>query len=310
MTGKVTKHPIAEYGEHLLPRNLNLLDEQLNSLFNAGKEYLDGHSTAVHEAGKLKGNRDFTKEAIARKQRELLGKNSPAKIQQALQGIIRTTAAMRARIQEDARPQGPETDTRALLQYMQRRDLLADLRELKQEGKGEEIVKLLTRTTQRGDRSILDALQSSLKPLIAPQMLEAAEGYYVQATQREALENLETQEEIEAAARLAVRQITGKAETMVKAAEVDGDLLPKPPDLKTASPVASLSDSQKSDLISKVGSAGYQAIVKGEMALPLEYALSDETKAAMKEWAGDTAFAEIMAGTRELPEKFAPAPAE
>src|SRR3989339_1216455 len=158
MSTKTTLHPIAEFGEHLLPRDPSLIDEQLNGLLNAGKQYLDGHSTAVHEAGKLKGNKDYTKEAVARKQRELLGKNSAAKIQQALQGIIRTTAAMREKIQADARPKGPESDTRALLQYMQRRDLLADLRELKREGKGEEIVKLLTRTTQAGDRSVLDAL--------------------------------------------------------------------------------------------------------------------------------------------------------
>jgi len=307
---KKTLHPIAEYGEHLLPRDASLIDEQLNGLFNAGKEYLDGHSTAVHEAGKLKGNRDFTKEAIARKQRELLGKNSPAKLQKELQGIIRTTQAMQEKIQADARPKGPETDTRALLQYMQRRDLLAYLRELKSEGKGEEIVRLLTRTTQRGDRSVLDALQSSLKPLVAPQMLEAAEGYYVQATQREALKNLEIQEVIENAAKLAVRQITGQAETMVKAAEVAGNLLKSPIDPKPATPVSQLTDSQKSALISQVGAAGYEAIIKGEMSLPLEFALSDETKAAMKEWAGDTAYVEIMAGTRELPEKFAQAPAE
>jgi len=307
MSTKTTLHPIAEYGERLLPRDPSLIDEQLNGLLNAGKQYLDGHSTAVHEAGKLKGNKDYTKEAVARKQRELLGKNSAAKIQQALQGIIRTTAAMREKIQADARPKGPESDTRALLQYMQRRDLLADLRELKREGKGEEIVKLLTRTTQAGDRSVLDALQSSLKPLVAPEMMEAAEGYLIQATQREALENLEIQEAIEDAARLAVRKITGQAEGMVKAAEVAGDLLPKPLDLKTDSPTASLDDATKARLIGQVGLAGFEAITRGEQALPLDYVLSDETKAELREWAGDTAYGEIMAGARELPPEFTPA---
>lgn len=264
----ISKHPIAEYGEHLLPRNRDLIDEQFNGLLNVGKLYLDGHSTAVHEGGKLKGNRDYTKEAIARKQRELLDKNSPAKLQEELQAIIRTTAAMRSKIQEDARPRGPESDTRALLLYIQRRDLLADLRELKTEGKGGEIVKLLTRTTQRGDRSVLDALQSSLKPLVAPEMLEAGERYYLHATQGEALENLALQEEIEAAAKLTVRKIMGEAAGMVKKAEIAGDLLSLPPGVRPPYPTAGMTDAEKSAFISTHGLDKWKEFLAGTWTPP------------------------------------------
>jgi len=295
---EVTQHPIAGFGEHLLPRDLSLIDEAFNALLNAGKEYLDGHATAVHEAGKLKGNRDYTREAIARKQHDLLGKNSPGKLQTALQAIIRTTAAMRTKIQADARPKGPESDTRALLEYMQRRDLLADLRELT----GEERVKLLTRTTQRGDRSVLDALQSSLKPLVAPQMLEAAEEYYIGATQREALGNLETQEEIERAAKLAVRQIMGKAEGMVKEAEVKGDLLHKPPNMQTASPVAHLSDSEKARLIGEIGGhEAYREILAGTRELPPAF-WNDEAKISFIEKHGAENFEKFTRGEWQPPE--------
>lgn len=296
MTDKIILHPIAEHGRHLMPRNTDLIDEQLNGLLNVGKSVLDIRAEAISQARKIKGNRDLTKEAIARRQHELFGKDTLAKLHGELQKITRTTQAMREKIAKDARPKGPESDTRALLEYMQRRDLLHDLRELKQEGKGGEIVKLLTRSAQAGDRSVLDALQSSLKPLIDPRMLEAGEEYYLGATQREALENLETQEAIEDAARLAVRQITGKGEGMVKEAERAGDLLPKPLDLKTDSPVASLDDSQKAELIGKVGLEGYKAIKRGEQPLPPAYWPEADKEAFAEEHGGD-AWEGFLAGT-------------
>lgn len=285
------KHPIAEYGERLLPSNLDLIDEQLNGLLNVGKALLDSRSRGIIAAKKVSD--DFKPAAKARRQHELIDgdREGPAKLAQALQSIVRTTQAMREKIATDSRPRGPESDTRALLQYMQRRDLLADLRELKAEGKGEEIVKLLTRTTQRGDRSVLDALQSSLKPLVAPEMIEAGERYYLQATQREALENLAIQEEIEAAAKECVRRINYQGKKMVQDAVLKKEILPRLPGQRSPSSTAHLTDSQKAALIGEVGLEGYKAIKGGEKALPPAYWPDAEkevfiTKHGGKAWEG------------------------
>jgi len=110
-----------------------------------------------------------------------------------------------------------------------------------------------------------------LLPICAPQLLDAARDDYAHAVAAPALERLEDAEILLHSAKETARRAGYEAEKLVKA---EKDILPPPDGERPAPPVAHLSDAEKARLIGEVG--------------------------------GHEAYAEVLAGTRELPPAYWP----
>ena len=100
-----------------------------------------------------------------------------------------------------------------------------------------------------------------------PPLIESALETFIEATQAPAVQRLAVQDHIVESAKLTARLTVSEANMMLSAAK---EILPRPLDLKTASPAAHLTDSQKAELIREVGYDGYKEILAGTRALPLD----------------------------------------
>jgi hypothetical protein len=301
MTTEILTHPLAARFPRLVKPELS---GRLNTYYNTLQKAMDEYEAAVDKARKV--SPDYIPAKRAARQHEILTqarKKLNDTLAKELQPLGASIENLRSEITAAGRAKAPETEIGQLLAYLKESELRQELKGMD----GELRAKLLRESVARGDRSILTALERSLTPICAPMLLDSAREAYAGAIAAPAFERLAETEELLDSARETARRANYEADKLVKGTK---EILPLPAEERPPSPVANLTDSQKADLISKVGVAGYQSILKGEATLPLDYVLTDETKAAMLEWAGESAYAEIMAGTRDLPEKFAPAAAE
>ncbi len=294
-------HPLGQRFPRLVKPELS---GRLNTYYNTLQKAMDEYEAAIDKARKV--SPDYIPAKRAARQHEILSqarKKLNDTLAKELQPLGASIENFRSEISMASRAKAPETEFGQLLAYLRESELRQELKGMD----GELRAKLLRESVARGDRSILTALERSLTPICAPVLLDAARESYAEAVASPTFERLADAEELYDSAKESSRRAGYEAEKLVKGTE---EILPLPPGERPASPVAGLDDSTKARLISKVGGAGYQAIIKGEMNLPLEFALTDERKAEIMESVGESRFAEIMAGTRELPPQFAPAPAE
>jgi hypothetical protein len=309
MATEILPHTIGKkYGDRILPKDPHVM-AALNPLLNDCELFLDGHSEARNQAAKIKDDKDLSREGKIRRQREKLRQPEPAKakVYQGLQNIKRMVAAQNEKIWRDSRPKAPENP---LFDLLAGRFMEEDFRRMKAAGQGEQIVKIVSQAAQAGDRRPLDVLIKSYEPLVAPVMLQAFERDYIEASQADALATLQELEELERAAEEVVHRVEYVAGKMIADAERAGEILPLPAGERAPSPVAHLSDSEKASLVSEIGATGFQAVLKGDMALPPAF-WSEPAKEAFAANHGGEAWEGFLAGTWTLPElKLEPAPAE
>jgi hypothetical protein len=137
-------------------------------------------------------------------------------------------------------------------------------------------------------------------------LLDAARESYAEAVAQEPIQRLQIVEHIAASAKETARRANYEADKMIRA---DKGILPLPVGERSASPVAHLSDSEKASLVSEIGAAGFQAVIKSEMALPPAYwPEADKTDFAEKH--GGEAWEGYLAGTWTPPADKAPAPVD
>ncbi|RJR42293.1 MAG: hypothetical protein C4567_07615 [Deltaproteobacteria bacterium] len=296
-----TLHPLAQKYPRLVNSDLSA---DLNTFYNTVGATLGEYEAALDKARKV--DHDLKDSARAERQHRIVD-TARRKLNRALnveiQALNVSAENIRQEIAKAARPQAAETEIRELINYLKETELRAELRKLDSETRA----RLLRESAGRGDRSILTALENSLTPICAPQLLDAARQSYSEAVATEPMQRLAVVEHITRSATETARRAEYEAEAMLRGAK---EILPKPTTAAFESPVKNLSDSEKTRLIGQVGAQGYREILQGARELPLEFALTDETKAALKEWAGETAYLEIMAGKQELPPQFAIAPNE
>ncbi len=254
------------------PRLVNPdLSGELNTFYNTLGAALGEYEAAIAKAGKV--DPDLIPAKRAERQHRLVNE-ARRKLNRALnveiQALNVSTENIRQEIATAARPKAAETEIGQLLNYLRETELRAELRKLDSETRA----RLLRESAARGDRSILSALENSLSPICAPMLLDAARESYVEAVATEPVQRLKVMEHIAASAKTTVQLAASQAEILLTNAK---GILPRPASLSFESPVKNLSDSEKAALISEVGYSGFK---------------------------------EILAGTRELPPEFAPAPAE
>jgi hypothetical protein len=295
---EILTHPLAGRYPRLVKPELS---GRLNTYYNVLQKAMDEYEAAIDKARKV--SPDYIPAKRAARQHEILSqarKKLNDTLAKELQPLGASIETLRQEITAASRAKPPETEIGQLLAYLKESELRQELKGMD----GELRAKLLRESVARGDRSILTALERSLTPICAPILLDAARESYAEVVAAPTFERLEDAEMLLESAKESARRAGYEADKLVKGTE---EILPLPAGERPPSPVAHLSDKQKSELIGKVAQAGFEAIYRGEQALPLDYVLNDEQKAKLKEWAGDTAYAEIMAGTRELPPQFATA---
>ncbi|MFO7877091.1 MAG: hypothetical protein R6U55_10975 [Desulfovermiculus sp.] len=259
-------HPLQEWddGKSPLVSKDPAVVAELNGYYNVVNEALEEYRQKVREAEDL--DKDLKPEARAERQHRILDKarqDLQSSIDKALQHYQAANEEIRQQVNEASKPVQPESEIQQLMQQMREQEIRAELKNMERT----ERAKLLLNTTKLGDRSILQACERSLTPMVDSTTLDSARNRYTEAVASDPLQRLQYAEHITKAAQVSAKLATGAIANQV---DSQHDIQPRPQSmgkLNTDPDVTGMSAADKASFIGKHGHDKYMQVVTGKAQL-------------------------------------------
>lgn len=181
---------LKQYHPGLVSRNTDINDE-LTGFQNMTAYALQQFESAVEAAKRV--DPDKTPEANQRDQRAALAKASnelQTAVDKASQPYKATVGALRQALELSLRPSVPKTEISELTSLLKAQEIRRVLMDLPVE----DVSHILRSTVAAGDPSVLHALEGSLVPLVAEQIMDSARNRFLEVAEADKLQQLETAE--------------------------------------------------------------------------------------------------------------------
>lgn len=257
----LTEHPLSGFGPGLVSRD-QTVRESLNDFYGAVHKAITDYNEALAQAEKV--DPDLKDTARAERQHKIIAQ-AQRKLERTLAAEIQSIGSGVEGLKEEitlaAQPKVPETEIGQLLGYLRMRDIQHDFQRLN----GETRARLLRESVNRGDRSILTAMERSLTPMVAPVLLDAAREDFARAVAAPAVQRLEIASHVLDSAKVTARLAQGKAETLLGKAK---GILPRPASMTFQSPAKDMTDAEKAAFIGKHGLGQWKQFLAGTWTPP------------------------------------------
>lgn len=257
-------HPLQEWdgGKSPLVSQDPAVVAELNGYYNLVNEALEKYRQKAREVEDM--DKGLQPNVRAERQHQALDeakREMQAKIDKALQHYQAANEEIRQEVSQAAKPTQPESEVKQLMQYMKEQEVRRELKDMDRT----ERAKLLLNTAKMGDRSVLQACERSLVPLVESSTLDSARSRYTETVAGDPLQRLQYAEHVTKAAQVSAKMATGAIADQIVAQH--DEIQARPQGMSKTNPdpaVATMTPADKSSFIGRHGQNAYMNLVSGK----------------------------------------------